>query len=214
MPIRPARIGPRVVSRRPSHSPRPRHRGGPAAAALERGAAHRIADLRIRVQDRAEGLHLGGRQVLAVDAVEPERVDAALRLADVDLIVAEVEHAALREHDVVVELLAEPFPELQRVLVECRTLVPEIVGADDRRVAAGVAKPDRALLEHGDIRDPVLLGQIVGGGEAVATAADHDDVIGGLGLGLAPGRPPRLVVTERVPEETSGARIPSGGRRG
>ena len=42
---------------------------------------------------------------LGVDAVEPVRVDPALRLAHLAQVVGQVHHAALAEQDVVVQLL-------------------------------------------------------------------------------------------------------------
>ena len=95
----------------------------------------------------------------------------------------------------------EPFPELHRLLVEVRRLVPQVVGADDRRVAPGVAAADPALLEHGDVGDAVLLGEVVRGREPVPAAADDDDVVLALRLGAAPRLLPPLVVGERVAGE-------------
>ena len=54
------------------------------------------------------------------------------------------------------------------MVVDARALVLEIVGADDRGVAAGVAAAEPALLEHRDIGDAVLLREVVGGREPVA----------------------------------------------
>ena len=61
---------------------------------------------------------------------------------------------------------------------------------------AGVAAADPALLEHGDIADAVFLGEIVGGGEPVAAAADDDRRIGALRLRAAPGLRPALVMAD------------------
>ena len=58
--------------------------------------------------------------------------------------VREVEHAALAEEQVVVELRLEPLPQLQRVLVDRGALVPEVVRADDGRVARDVAAGEPA----------------------------------------------------------------------
>ena len=50
-------------------------------------------------------------------------------------------------------------------------------------VAADVAGADVALLEHRDVGDAVLAGEVVGGGEAVRAAADDHDVVGVPELG-------------------------------
>ena len=72
------------------------------------------------------------------------------------------------------------------MVVERGTLVEQVIGANDRGVAAGVAAADPALLEHGDVRQAVLLGQVVGSPQAVTAAPDDDGVVVGLRLGLAP----------------------------
>ena len=82
--------------------------------------------------------------------------------------------AALREHDVVVERLRQALPQLQRMVVERGALVEQVVGADDGGVAAGVAAADPAFLEHGDVGEPMLLGQVIGGAESMTAAADND----------------------------------------
>jgi hypothetical protein len=81
---------------------------------------------------------------------------------------------------------SRPFPELHGELVEGLVAVEEVVGADDGGVAADVAAADPALLEHGDAGLPELLGEVEGGGEAVAAAAHDEDVVGGLRVGVAP----------------------------
>src|SRR5262249_44444618 len=109
-----------------------------------------------------------------VDAVEPVGVHPAHAVPDVLRAVREVEHAALAEQDLVAELLLQSFPQLERVLVDARALVPQVVGPDDRGVAGHVAAGQPALLQHRHVGDPVVLGEVVRGGEAVpATAHDH-----------------------------------------
>ena len=144
-PIRAAREGPRdvVVLR-------------DAAARLVRRAEHGIPDMVARLDDRADLLDAVRVDPLRVDAAEAVGVHAAAALAHVAEAVREVQDAALAEQDVVVELLLEPLPELQRVLVDRRALVPEVVRADDRRVAAHVAAAEPPALEHRDIGDAVL----------------------------------------------------------
>ena len=80
----------------------------------------------------------------------------------------------------------QDLPQLQRVLVDGRALVPEVVGADDGGVAGHVAAGQPALFQDGDVGHAVVLGQEVGGGQAVPAAADDHGVVGGLGLRVAP----------------------------
>jgi hypothetical protein len=116
-----------------------------------------------------------------------------LRVMD---IVRQHHHAARRIHHVVIEVLRQPVPQLQRVVIEPRTFVIEIVGADDGGVAAGVAAAEPALLDHCDIGDAVLLGQVIGGPQAVSAGADDDDIIVLARLRRRPLRGPALVAAE------------------
>ena len=77
-------------------------------------------------------------------------------------VVGEVDDAALAEQQVVVELLGEALPQLERVLVDRGALVPQVVAADDRRVAGHVPAGQPAPLEDGHVRDPVVLREVVG----------------------------------------------------
>jgi hypothetical protein len=58
---------------------------------------------------------------------------------------------------------------LERTIVVLRPVLP-------------AAEP--ALLDHRDVADPMLLGQIVGGGEPVPAAADDDGAVRAFGAGL------------------------------
>ena len=66
---------------------------------------------------------------------------------------------------------------------------------------AGVAAAEPALLDHRDVGDAVLLGQVIRGGETVAAAADDDHVVLALRLRAAPRLLPVLVVATRVARE-------------
>ncbi len=138
------------------------------------------------------------------------------RLDDLHVVhrVREHHHAARREHDVVVELLRQVLPQLQRVVVERRALVEEVVGADDGGVAAGVAAADPALLQHRDVAQAVLARQVVGSAQPVAAAADDDGVVRGLGLGSAPLRRPAALAGQAAAQERqAGERLHSKGLR-
>jgi hypothetical protein len=159
-----------------------------AAAALERGAHHRVPDVRRHVEDRAERLHVVGREPLGVDPAQPVGVQPAHRGADVAEGVCEVQHAALAELEVGSQVVLEPLPELQRVLVDRRALVPQVVRTDDRGVPRHVAAGQPALLEHADVGDPVVLREVVGRGQTVPAAADDHDVVSTFRLGGTPVR--------------------------
>ena len=148
----------------------------PARRVVER-AQDRPRHVLTDVDLRAEPLHL-----VAVDdaARDPEEL-VHLRPLVLDderaVRVREREVPVLREHEVEVELGRELLVELDALLVERRALGSAVVRADDRRVPAGRARADVALLEDRDVRDPVVLREVVGGREAVRAAADDDDVV-------------------------------------
>src|SRR6184192_1824213 len=98
----------------------------------------------------------------------------------------EVQDATLAEEDVVVELLGESFPELQRMLIDRGALIPEVVGANDGGVASHVAPRQPAPLQHRNISDAMVFGQVVGGRQAVATRPHDDDVVRALRFRIAP----------------------------
>ena len=172
-----------------------------AAARLVVGAEDRIAAVGIVVDDRHDLLHLGRRDHAAVEAGEPVGVRGALEGAELVLGLAQHEHAARGEHDVEVQLLRQVLVERASELVDGDRRVLEVVGADDRGVAPGVAAAEPALLDHRDVGQLVVLGEVVGGGEAMAAGADDDRVIFRLGLGRTPGAFPILVVVHRVARE-------------
>jgi hypothetical protein len=159
---------------------------GDAGAGLVGRPEHRIADVLGGVQDRHDLLDLLGVEPFGVHAVEPVGVDAAHGAAHVAEGVVEVEHAALAEQEVVLELLGQLLPQLQGGLVDHRGLVPEVVRADDRGVAGHVAAGQPTALEHGDVRDAVAGGEVVGGGETVAASADDHDVVARGRIGRVP----------------------------
>jgi len=157
-----------------------------AAAPLQRAADDRVTDVGRDIYDRAKRLDLVGRQPLGIDAVQAVGVDAPAPLAHIAEAVGEVEDAPLAEQDFVVELLRQAFPELERVFVNRRALVPEVIRADYRGVAGHVATAEPSALEDGDVADAVVPGQVIGGCQAVTAAAHDDDVIGRFGLRVSP----------------------------
>jgi hypothetical protein len=99
------------------------------------------------------------------------------------------------------------------VLVERRALVPQIVRPHDRRVAAGIAAAEPALLEHGDIGDAVVFRQIVSGRQAVAAAADDDCVVARLRFGIAPQARPLPVAAQGMAGQRKNRIFGHGGWR-
>jgi hypothetical protein len=173
---------------------------GRAAAPLQGRAQDREAQ-RADLERRAKGLGLPRREPFVVHSGEAVGVDVPLEHLGLVPGVGEHEHAARAEHHVVVELERERFPEPERVVVERDTLGPQIVGAADRRVAAGVAEPDPPLLEHRHAPDPVPAGEVVGGREPVPAAAHDDRVVAAGGLRLAPLLGPPRSPGKALPQE-------------
>ena len=167
-------------------------------AALQRSPEDRIARRRRRIDNRNCFLDLLRSHDLGIDAVQPIRRDASLDIAHVLQSVTEVVDAALAEHDVVVQVLAETFPKFERLLIEQRCLGPEIIGTHDRRVATGVTAADPAFLEHGNIRDPMLFRQVVGRRQSMPAAADNDDIVFTLRLRATPCLGPAAIVAKRI----------------
>ena len=152
---------------------------GRAAAPLQGGSDHRVPDV-ANIQRRAEFLRLFGCQPFVVHPVGTVRMDMALGDLFVVNRVGQHHDATRRKHDVVVELLGEVFPHLQCVVVKRRTFVKQVVRTDDGGVAAGIAAPDPALFNDGNVSEAVFLCQVVGRAEAVTAAADDDRVVAGL----------------------------------
>ncbi len=172
-----------------------------AAAPLQRRAEHRVTRVGRDVEDRAEALDGIRVEPFGVDAVEPVGVDPPPSLADIGLVVRQVQDAALAQHDVEIEFGRQPLPQLQRMLVDPRAGVPQIIRADDRRVAPGIAEADRAFFEHRDIADAVLFREIISGRQPVPAAADNHDLVALSRRRLAPSRRPAPVPRQRMPGE-------------
>ncbi len=105
----------------------------------------------------------------------------------------QIDDTALGHHGIVVEILFQPFPELHRELVERLVAGQKIIGTDDRRVAADIARADIALFQHGDIGNAEFLGEIIGRCQAMPAAADDDHVIMWFRLRRTPHRLPMAI---------------------
>ena len=111
---------------------------------------------------------------------------------------AKVQDATLGKHDVEVQLLAQAFPELERVLVQMSSFIPKVIGANDGGIASGVATAYPAFFKHGNVGNTVLFGQLVGGREPMSTTADDDGLVASLRRWTAPGRLPVFMVAKGV----------------
>jgi hypothetical protein len=171
-----------------------------AAATLQQAAHDREACV-VEIREWKELAHLLAVEHLGIDAVQVHRVAAARALVALRIVVEQVQHAALADHRVVVEVLLQAFPQLERVLVEGDVAGHQVVRADDRGVAADVAAADVPLLQHGHVARAVVLRQVIRRGETVAATADDDEVVSGLWLRVAPGRGPAAVTAQRFPQQ-------------
>ena len=171
-----------------------------AAARLHEGAKHREASAVERdgwdqlLERRPVELH-------AVGACEPHIVGTTDHVVALTVVVPGVDDAALAHHGVEVQFLFESFPQPEREVVEPDVLRTVVGRADDGRVASDITETDRALLEHGDIGDAEVVGEVVGGGETVTAPADDDDLILLARFRLAPRRAPAAVSRQRFPQQ-------------
>ena len=116
----------------------------------------------------------------------------------------EVVDAALAEHDVVVQILAQTFPKLHRLFVEQRSFGPQVVRAHDGGVATCIAAAYPAFLQNGDIANTVFLREVVRSSETVTTAANNDDIVLFLRLRAAPGFTPVAIVAQCILQQAKG----------
>ncbi len=143
-------------------------------------------------------------QQFGIDAMQPHGIAAPGIGVALGVGVVEVEHAALGDHGVEVEILLQPLPELHRQFVERVVARQQVVGADDRRVAADIAGADIALFQHRDIGDAEFLGEVIGRRQSMPAAADDNHVIVALRNRAAPGRLPVLVAAKRIEKDGKG----------
>ena len=136
------------------------------------------------------------RDQFGLHALQRVGVDGAQVAAHLVMGLAQHQQAAGAEHDVVVQVLAQRLVQAAGLFVDRGRGVLQVVRADDRGVAAGVAAAEPALFDDRDIGDAVVLAKVVGGGKAVAPGADDDRVIGGFRFRRGPGAFPAHVVAE------------------
>jgi len=86
--------------------------------------------------------------------------------------------AARRVEQVEIEILRQVPPEAHALIVELHPFGREVVRADDGGIASRVAAADVSFLDHGDVANTMVAGQVVRGRQAVAAGADDHDVVG------------------------------------
>ena len=59
-----------------------------------------------------------------------------------------IQNAALAEHDVVIQVLAQTFPQFHRMLVKLRICIEQVIRPDYSCVAAGISTADITLFQH------------------------------------------------------------------
>ena len=159
---------------------------GDAAARLVGRAHDGVANVVADVDDGAGFFHLLRIEPFGVDSVEAVGFDPADGFAHIPQRVGQVENSALREEQGAVELFFQPLPQFQRVFVDRCGFIPQVVRPDDGGVAGHVAACQPSFFHDGDVRDAMVFGQIVGGGQTVPTTSYDDDVIGLFGLRISP----------------------------
>ena len=156
---------------------------GDGAGPMVERAQDRVADVLGQVQLRADRADLVREHEFRIDAQVLVHLGPPARGAQRRIGVRERQVAALGVHQVDVELDRKIAPELDRLLVEGDAFRRQIVGADDRGVAGGVAAAEVAPIEHRDVGDAVVAREIVRRREAVTAAADDHDVVAPPELG-------------------------------
>src|SRR3546814_13170525 len=84
------------------------------------------------------------------------------------------------------------------MLIEGNIARQEIIGPDDRRIATRIAAADPTFFDNGHIGDAEILRKVIGCREAVAAAADNDDVIALLWRRISPCRLPAAMPGQRL----------------
>ena len=138
---------------------------------------------------------------VGIDPVQPHGIAAPHEGVALRVRVKQVQHATLADHRIVVDVLLEPLPELERLLVERDVARFLVVRPHDRGVAPDIAAAEPALLDHRDVGQPMVLGQVIGGGEPVPAATDDHGVVGPFRLWLAPHGCPAGLALEGLRED-------------
>ena len=172
-----------------------------AAALLQQAAFDRKTGI-IKIEERHKGPHLIGIEQFGIHSIETQGIAAPHIGIALGVGVAQVQHAALRHHRVEIDVLLQPFPQLERQFIKGGIAGQQIVGTDDGGVAPDIARADIAFLDHGNAADIVVLGEIMGSGQTMTTAADNHHIIMTRRLGAAPGRRPAALAGHGIEQKT------------
>ena len=173
-----------------------------AAAPLKQAALYG-KPRRLEIQKGIESSYRFGVDQFGIDAMDahgvaPPGIGVALRIG-----VIEVEHPALADHGVVVEVPLKSFPQTQRQFVKGNISRQQVVRPDDRGIASDVSTAEPSFLENGDVLHSVLVREIKCRCEAVSTAADDDHVVSVPRRGVTPLRPPAPMAREGICDKRS-----------
>ena len=166
-----------------------------AAARLPERAEDGVARA-VDIQDRAQFLDPLGGDEFGGHALQRVGVGGAQVAPHLMMRLGQHHHATGGEHDVVVQVLAERFIQAAGFFIDRGGGILQVVGADDRGVAPGVAAAKPAFFNDRDIGDAEILAKVVSGGKAVAPCPDDHHIIAGLRFGRGPGAFPAHVVAQ------------------
>ena len=147
-----------------------------AAAGLIKRAQHRIARP-VDIDDRHQFLDPLRPDPFGGDTLQGIGMGGALIAANFVMGLCQHQKPARAEHHVIVQILRHRLVKRARFFVDRGRAVLQVVRADDRGVASGVAAAKPALFDHRHIGDSVILAQVIGRRKPVATRADDDDII-------------------------------------
>ena len=91
------------------------------------------------VEHRHLAHHVFAAQQFRIDAVQAHNVAAARQVVHLAWAMTEIDNAAMRDHGIKVQVVRQALPQFQRKLIELRIRIQQIVGSDDRGIAAHVA---------------------------------------------------------------------------
>ena len=106
----------------------------------------------------------------------------------------------LTEHHVVVKIVAQVFPELERMFIKLTVAGKHVVGADNGGVTPRIPTTKPAFFHDGDIGDTMVLREIIRGSEPVQSGTDNHDIVLRLGFRVTPGALPTLLAGQAVDE--------------
>jgi hypothetical protein len=159
---------------------RPHHRvvSGERTRRVVRGAEDGELPAAGEIDERADLECAVGREDLGANT--ERAVQRGLLPFDLQRVlgVTQIDLALGREQDVHVEALRQRPVHRQARGVQGHGLGSVVVGPQHLRVPPAGAAPQVGALEHRDLPDPVVGGEVVGEREPVHAAADHHDVVG------------------------------------